>query len=63
MRQREKYFMAQKNNKKYEMFKTAKRTVKINWGIISKHCIRTDGMMAVIDEDVKIASKLSREAF
>ena len=53
--------MTQKNNKKYEVYKIAKRTVKNNWGIIGKQWIKKDGMLAVLDEDVKIAWQLSWE--
>ena len=47
---------------KCDVFKTAKRMIKINQGIISEHCIRSDDVvLTVSDEDKKIAWKSYHE--
>ena len=44
----------QKDDEERDVFKIAKRIVKINQDVMGEQCIRNDGVLAVNDEDNKI---------
>ena len=51
----------QQDDKKYDVFKIAKRMFKTNQDIIGEKCIRNDnGVLAVSDEDKKYLGKVMR---
>ena len=51
----------QQDDKKYDVFKIAKRMFKTNQDIIGEQCIRNDnGVLAVSDEDKKYLGKVMR---
>ena len=53
-----------RNDQKWNVLKIAKKMAKTNQGIIGENCMRNDnGMLAVSDEDRKIAWKSYLEKF